>query len=697
MKTRLSLAPRVAIVINVLVFAILGSVFLTIDTRLGNVFDKLIANENLQIVQARAAELGRFFAMYERELAILAVQPQLQAKTEKECEAYTHSMAPRIGTDISSFFIAWPDGRALAPSGSDIDVSDRDYFKTIMSGKKYAATSQPLISKITGSPCVVIARAIVSPDGSPKALLCLELSLDRLSEITAKIQIGKTGYGWVVDGTGLVMAFPKPEAIMKMRLTEADESEGYRGMNEVGKLVLASTTATGSFARADKAKMSLFSAAVPNTPGWRLGVDIETSELRAPVTSLDLLIAIIGAAGLVAAGIVAVFVGRWIARPIVGMAGAFRELAEGDADLTKRLPEDRGDQIGDLARDFNRFLDKLRDIVAGMQSVQADIRALGRELDAGAEETAAEVGRIEVLIGSVREQIGNQSRSAEGASSAVAQGSGGVEKLDALIAEQSAGIAEASSSIEEMVGNIGSVTQAIERIARQFASLSASSEKGRATQSEVRERVAQISEQSAGLLEANEAVGSIASQTNLLAMNAAIEAAHAGEAGKGFSVVADEIRRLAETSAEQSQTIGATMQAIEDCIRAIVEASEDAENAFGELSSEVAATNSLVTEVKSAMDEQRAGSAQVLEAIRDMNETTVQVKASSSEMKAGNKVVIEEMERLREASREIGESSGRIAEGATGIRSGAQNVSAVSARNEESLVKMDEAIGRFRT
>jgi methyl-accepting chemotaxis protein len=697
MKARLSLGPRVAIVIDVLVFTILCAVFISIDSRLGNILDKLIANENLQIVAARAAEVGRFYSMYEKELAILAAQPQLQSKAERDCEAYANSMAPRLGTDVSSLFVAWPDGRARAPSGDYIDISDQDYFKTIMSGKKYATTSQPLVSKMAGGPVVVMARAIVDSSGEPRALLCLELPLARLSEVTSKIEIGKTGYGWIVDGAGLVMAYPDPEQVMRMRFTEADEKNRCAGLSALATRLLSSTAASGAFLREGGTRMSLFAAAVPGAPGWRLGVNIETAELRAPITSLGMVIVMIGAAALVAAAIVSIFIGRWIARPIAGMAAAFRELAEGEADLTRRLPEGRGDQIGDLARDFNRFLAKLRDIVADMQSVQAEVLALGRELDGGAEETLGQAGRIEELIGSVREQIGNQARSVEGASAAVAQGSGGVDRLDGLIAEQSAGIAEASASIEEMVGNIGSVTQAIERIALQFSSLRSSSERGRATQAEARERVAQIAEQSAGLLEANEAIGSIASQTNLLAMNAAIEAAHAGDAGKGFSVVADEIRRLAETSAEQSKTIGATMRAIEDGIRGIVESSAAAEGAFEELNQEVSATDSLVAEVKSAMAEQRSGSTQVLEAIRDMNEANSQVKTSSAEMSAGNRAVEAEMKRLKEASREIEESASRIAEGAAGIRAGAAKVSAASDRNEESLARMDAAVGRFRT
>ena len=696
MKRNIGIGIRVALIIDLLVFAILGSVFFAIDLRLKSIFNSLITSENLQIVSARADEIGQLMRIHQGALKLMSMQSPMNAKSERDCETYARSMSGQLGEDVTNVYVAWPDGRLRSTSGEYINVSDRDYFKMIFAEGKDEATSAPLLSRVTGKPAVILARAIME-GGKARSILAFELSLEKLSAITSTIKVGTTSYGWVVDNNGLVLAFPKPEAILKLDISVADEKNGYKGLDALAKELLSKTAATGRFIRNDKSLMSLFSAEVPNTPGWRLGVNVTTAEISRPITALEGILAAILAASLAVAGTVAGFIGHWIVKPIRGMAASFRELAEGEADLTKRLAIRRNDEIGLLSRDFDRFQDKLREIVAGMQAVQAEIRSVGAELDGSTASTVGDVGRIEELIESVRERIVRQARSIEGSSSAVDQGSGGIDRLDGLIAEQSASIVEASASIEEMVSNINAVTVSVEKIAAEFSELSAASATGRTTQSVARERIAQISEQSEGLMEANAAIGAIASQTNLLAMNAAIEAAHAGEAGKGFSVVADEIRRLAETSAEQSKTIGATMTAIQEGIRGVVESSRESEKAFDELGTKIATTDSLVAEVKMAMAEQKEGSSQILTAIKDMNDIAASVKASSSEMSSGNKAILAEMVQLKESSREIGESARDIAESASNIGAGAQAISALAARNEEAVARMEDAVGRFKT
>ena len=696
MKRTISIGARVALVIILLVFVILSSVIYTIDSRLSSSFDSLIRTENLQIVSARASELGRFIAMHESELHLLSIQPPLRAKAAKDSEAYVRSMAGSVSEDISNVFLVWPDGRATTPSGAYADVSKRDYFKAAFVDGKDLSISAPLVSKGTGKPAVILAALVKGADGKALSALCFEMSLDKLSEITSSIKVGRTSSGWIVDDTGLVVAYAKPEAILKLNITQADETGEYLGLDALAKELLSKEATTGRFALKDKTQMALYAVEVPNSPGWRLGVNVTTAESREPIRALELLLVVILVASLAVAAAVALLIGRGLSKPIRGMAASFRELAEGEADLTKRLAIGRRDEIGDLARDFNRFLDKLREIVAGMQAAQEEVRAIGGELDAGAAETTEDARRIEELIAAIRERIGHQAQSIDDSSSAVAQSSSGIDRLDDLIAEQSAGIVEASASIEEMVGNIGSVTASTEKIAAEFEALALASERGRTTLGAARERITQISDQSESLMEANSAIGAIASQTNLLAMNAAIEAAHAGDAGKGFSVVADEIRRLAETSADQSKTIGAKMRSIQESIQAVVEASAESENAFDDLETKVGSTDSLVAEVKQAMAEQKEGSAQILAAIRDMNDITAQVKTSSAEMRAGNKTVLQAMDRLKEASHAIGESAKEIADGSAGISAVAGKVAGIAGRNDETVARMEERIGRFK-
>ena len=696
MKLHHSLSFRVSLVITLMLAAVLGTLALMINAFVQSTLDQLIQSENLQVVSTRAAELGRWASAYENELRILSLQPGLQAKAEKDCEAYAKSLAGQIGEDITTVLLAWPDGRATTPSGAYVNVSERPYFKAIFQEGKDDIVSPPLISKGTGKPAVIMAHAIKGADGRTKALLGFEVSLGRLSDVASSIQIGKTSYGWVVDSTGLVIAFPDQSAVLSLRITEADETNKYQGLDALAKRLLATDNFSGRFIDSRGSSLALFSAQVPNTPGWRLGVNITTAAVEAPVHTLQAFLWIVFLFSLAIAIAVSILIARWIAKAIHVMGASLKQLAEGEADLTKTLDVRRKDEIGALALSFNTFLNKLREIVLNMRTAQAEIRTIGKELDQGVEGTVAESTRIKDLITSIRSRIEVQDRSIEEASGEVAHSFEGLERLDALIADQASSVIEASASIEQMVGNIGSVTTSVEKIASEFELLSAASEEGRKTQTSVKERVDQISSESENLMEANAAIGAIAAQTNLLAMNAAIEAAHAGDAGKGFSVVSEEIRRLAETSAEQSKTIGAQLSSIQKSIQSISAATQESERAFDDLSRKVATTSNLVTEVKLAMVEQQEGSSQIVIAIRDMNEITGKVRSSSGELSGGNRAVLDEIAKLKQSSAEIRESSGVIHDSAATIQDGAQHVAGVVGRHEQTVVQMEDSVGRFK-
>jgi methyl-accepting chemotaxis protein len=373
------------------------------------------------------------------------------------------------------------------------------------------------------------------------------------------------------------------------------------------------------------------------------------------------------------------------------------QLSSAEKDLTGRITVCSVDELGTMAGMVNAFCDGLSQSMVNLKTAQGKLNELGEELGTNAGTTAGAVSQISSSLERVREKTHFQSQSVDESSSAVEEIAKNIESLENLIADQAASVTEASASIEEMVGNIGSVTRSIDKMADQFGELLSAAEDGRKTQATSRTNIEQISARSEALLEANKAIAAIASKTNLLAMNAAIEAAHAGDAGRGFSVVADEIRHLAETSAEQSKTIRGELAQVQKSIEEVVASSKNAEESFARVSERIGETDALVREVQQAMAEQKEGSAQVLEALRSMNEITSEVRSGSQEMSAGNKTVLDEIGRLRQATAEIRESMEEMVVGAGEIAEGAKKVSDMAEGTRDTIRRMDEAIGCFKT
>jgi methyl-accepting chemotaxis protein len=274
------------------------------------------------------------------------------------------------------------------------------------------------------------------------------------------------------------------------------------------------------------------------------------------------------------AAIVTILVSRGITRPVKLMAAHLHEMAQGSGDLTKRIQTNWKDEIGEMAKSFNLFVQKLEEI-----------------------------------IGEVR-------MSSDGIASAAGQVASSAASLSQGTSEQAASIEETTSSLEEMSA---SITQNAEnsRQMEQMAFKGARDSEG--SGAAVRETVTAMKQ----IAEKISIIEEIAYQTNLLALNAAIEAARAGDHGRGFAVVATEVRKLAERSQTAAREIGALALTS-------VSVAERSGGLLQELVPAIKKTAELVQEVAASSIEQSTGVDQINRAMASVD-TVTQRNASSAE------------------------------------------------------------------
>ncbi len=280
---------------------------------------------------------------------------------------------------------------------------------------------------------------------------------------------------------------------------------------------------------------------------------------------------------------------KLVSRSIDLLRQRLDDIAQGEGDLTRRIPVESNDELGRLAQSFNRVLENLQAMIATIQQLSNQLADGSRQLDRAATDNRD-----------------------------------GVSRQTDAIAMVATAINEMQSAIEEVAGNAATAADVTQR-ARQNGEQGARIIQDSSTQvhrlaaeiARAVEVVRKLSQDSANITSVLDVIRGIAEQTNLLALNAAIEAARAGEQGRGFAVVADEVRTLAQRTQKSTQDIDEMITALQSGVAEAVKVMESG-------SKEATATEKLATDAESELKA-------ILTAMNDINDVNTSVASATEE------------------------------------------------------------------
>ena len=579
-------------------------------------------------------------------------------------------------------------------AGGSVQVSDREWFQKALSGGKFV--TEPYIERATGALVTTFAVPVFDSTHTVVGVLSADVNGLQLSEDISDIVVGKTGSVYIVGTSGTTIADPDPDTVTSMwNSTKAAESDNrLKPLAEIEQKALNSKQAIfGTYYYKGVVKIS---AGKAMNNGWAIIVFAPYNEFMGTVNALQTSMIVIGVIILLTALLVVFFVARAVVKPVQTAVEALKNIAQGEGDLTVRLPVSGNDEITDMAEYFNETIAKISSSIRQVGLNSSNMEEIGNELASNMTETASAVHQISANIDGVKQQAMTQAASVTETAATIEEIVRTIKQLNTSIETQAASVAQSSSSVEQMVANIAAIGQTLDKTDEVIKKLTGATGDGKATLVTSNSVTQKIAEESGSLMEASSVIQHIASQTNLLAMNAAIEAAHAGEAGKGFAVVADEIRKLAEESSAQGKTITTTLKTLSGEIETLSASSKTVEakfNAIFTLAEQVKEMSARLTE---AMDEQENGSKEVLTAIKSINTVTVEVQAGSEEMLKGGESVAGEMQKLDALTRIITESMNEMASGAVQINNAVQEVSEITQRNKQSIENLATEVGKFK-
>jgi methyl-accepting chemotaxis protein len=331
-------------------------------------------------------------------------------------------------------------------------------------------------------------------------------------------------------------------------------------------------------------------------------------------------------------------------RLIVGSIGTLKDqldnIAQGEGDLTQRVPVENNDDLGRLAASFNQVLANLQGMIGTIQTLSQDLGKEATQLSAAASDNKDGVTRQSDLISMVATAM-NEMQSA-------------IEEV-AGNASRAADVTRHAQETSEKGGRIIHDSSAqVQTLAEQIL--------------KAVEVIRKLSEDSQNITSVLDVIRGVAEQTNLLALNAAIEAARAGEQGRGFAVVADEVRTLAQRTQQSTEDIQRMITTLQAGVADIVSVMETGSEQAGE-------TERLATEAEKELKI-------ILESMNDIMEVNASVASATEEQTQ----VVEEINRNIVNINELASEGSRRSE----------RINDISATLDSYANNLRQQTGRFR-
>ena len=482
------------------------------------------------------------------------------------------------------------DGRAY----KGIDLSGHPLY---LNAKK---TGQPdvddiSISKATGKPVTAAMAPIKSESGEFIGIIGLAIKAEFLTNIISRRKVGETGYGYMINQKGFVIAHPKSELIMKLNATSLPE------MKTIITKMLAGETGVEPYYFRGVDKIAGFAPVGIN--GWSIAVTQDVDDFQRASVFIRNTIILVALVVAVITMFLVLLMARRIVNPINDAVAGLKDIAQGEGDLTMRLKVLTNDEVGELATWFNTFIDKLQTIIRQIAGSVDTISSSSTELSA---------------ISNAMTQAAQNTLDKTNTVSAATE-------------ELSANMNSVAAAMEQSTTNTQVVATAAEEMSSTINEISRNSEKASAISNKAAKQAASASAQMGNLGRAANDIGKvietiteISEQVNLLALNATIEAARAGEAGKGFAVVANEIKELAKQTAAATQEIKDKVQGIQNTTNVTVKDIDEISKVINEVNDVVIGIASAVEEQSTATSEISNNVAQTAEGIQEVNENVSQ-------------------------------------------------------------------------
>lgn len=529
--------------------------------------------------------------------------------------------------EYSLIYIADKKGKAITSAGTEVDVSDRDYFQSIMAGNE-SVISNPLISKVDNMAVVVFAVALKDAKGEIMGMLGGTFPIDSLQQLVADVKIGETGYAFIVQNDGLIIGHPDKELVLESTLQSLNVPElisahekAKRGDQGMARYTFEGVEKFNFYKKLDRTD-------------WVVYVTAPVEEATSKLSYLAILSFVTAGIVLIFTIIIVIIFSSRLVRPIQTMSNLTSSVAGGD--LTLKVDHQSKDEVGRLGQNFNTMIKSMQSILLKINGVTEHVRNSSATLVESSEETKLSAEQVATAINELATGTADIANSVTSVTDKVQYMTETLKELSQFADEVNHTSLESKDLSEK--GEL-LINEAIKTI----------SEANKQVQ-ETADIIKLVDKRSSEIGNVINMITSIAEQTNLLALNASIEAARAGDAGRGFAVVAEEVRKLAtetstsadkiakmirETQSESHRAVRSIeqgLEVVEDGMEKVIQSGD----AFTKISENVIEVSDQTTKINTSIQNLDEISAAISEDMGSISAVTEQSSAGAEQVSAAS-------------------------------------------------------------
>lgn len=551
-------------------------------------FSKLIDNEVVKTINTKSEAISFYIEGLSNEMLLLAEDPSLSTNNYDEIALCMKKKLETRKTRIADLFFSDIEGKFFTSSGKKGDISEKDYFKEIIRQGKSYVISRPVLDEITGKPAFHILVIVRDFDGEKVGVLGGSILLETISKVTSDIKVGKSGYGWIIDDVGTMIAHPIVEERFNLNLLRTDKIKINK--KDAEKIIIGEAA---SIIAKDKGGNDLFmiTSKIKNTPNWSIGISVPLRDKYSEANKIIIETGIYMVIGLILVIFISVFIASSLSKPLSEVANLAEKLSDYKFNnkISKKLIN-RKDEIGVLSRAFDTFNNAMSNLII----------EIGKSSESLASSATEMTSQMEMIASGAMIQIEKKNELETNFNITEDK----MKEIKNSIGAQANGMGEISETIIDIAKSIKQVVKDTGNTMKMSNEAASTAKEGHEIVIKTLDGIKRIDEISIEVDINISEIFSIAEQTNLLALNAAIEAARAGDAGRGFAVVADEVKKLAENSQKFTEKISHLIKEMRNRVKESSQMSAKAGNQLNEINEKVTNTNLEIRNVLNSMEEQ---------------------------------------------------------------------------------------------